>query len=113
MPVGPHILWPLNARKSQPISCTSIGNAGTLSGIDRVTMPSWRARSHSATTGFTVPNVGNMGHGEYLDPAGEKFIDAIEVQQSIVASNGCITNWAPIRSATTAREQCCYDVPFP
>ena len=30
MPVGPAILWPENAMKSQPISCTSTGMCGTL-----------------------------------------------------------------------------------
>ena len=35
MPVGPHILWPEKTRKSQPISCTSIGRwPGALGGVD-------------------------------------------------------------------------------
>ena len=57
MPVGPHILCPENARKSQPISCTSIGRCPALCAASTsVVTPSWRARAHNSPTGLIVPS---------------------------------------------------------
>ena len=57
MPVGPHILWPEKARKSQPISWTSTGRCPALCAASTsVVTPSLRARAHRSATGLIVPS---------------------------------------------------------
>ena len=56
MPVGPYTLWPLNTKKSQPISLTSTGIWGMLwAPSTKINAPcSWAVRAISFT-GLTVP----------------------------------------------------------
>ena len=57
MPVGPSILWPVNAKKSQPMAGTSTGMWGTLCEPSTTTSApcSWARRVISAT-GLSVPS---------------------------------------------------------
>ena len=61
MPVGPHILWPEKARKSQPMARTSSGMwpADWAASIT-VTAPTARARRQSSAAGLIVPRVLEM-----------------------------------------------------
>ena len=56
IPVGPSILCPENARKSQSMSCTSTGMCGTLCAPSTSTAaPTARALAASSLTGLMVP----------------------------------------------------------
>jgi len=81
MPVGPHILWPESARKSQPSACTS---SGGLRGIDE------RKRTDGAGAGAEVggrvdrsERVGNVRKGEEPDLRREKRIERGEVEAAL------------------------------
>ena len=56
-PVGPHILWPLKARKSAPSSTTSVGRWGTdWQASTRQSAPTACAASANWRTGVMVPS---------------------------------------------------------
>ena len=65
MPVGPHILWPLNATKSTPSFWTSSGLCGALWHASRRIMASGatcRTFSTTCCTGATQPNTLDTWH---------------------------------------------------
>ena len=72
MPVGPHILWPEKARKSQPISCTSSGRCPALwaASTSVVTAELAGAGAEFGDGIDRAEGVGNVGEGEQLDLAG-------------------------------------------
>ena len=58
MPVGPHILWPVNATKSAPRACTSSGMCGAACEASTTTSaPTSWARRTSSSGGLTVPRM--------------------------------------------------------
>ena len=61
MPVGPSILWPVNATKSAPSFATLTGQCGTLCDASTSTFEpaSWAARAMSST-GLIVPSTFEM-----------------------------------------------------
>ena len=61
MPVGPHILWPVNATKSAPQACTSVSRWGTywLASTTAIAPASWAAVT-SRSMGLMVPSTFDM-----------------------------------------------------
>ena len=58
MPVGPHILWPVKARKSLPMAVASTGMWGTLwVASTMVSAPASCAMATISSTGLMVPSV--------------------------------------------------------
>ena len=61
MPVGPSILWLVNAMKSTPSACTSTGQCGTLCDASTSTSaPAWWAARAISSTGLIVPSTFEM-----------------------------------------------------
>ena len=57
MPVGPHILWPVNATASAPSAVTSTGMCGTDWEASTMTIaPTECALAAMVATGLTVPS---------------------------------------------------------
>ena len=57
IPVGAHILWPVNATKSAPSVCTSIRRCGAAwQASTTVIAPCSRAQAASLSTGLIVPS---------------------------------------------------------
>ena len=90
MPVGPHILWPEKARKSQPISCTSSGRCPALCAASTsVVTPSWRARAHKSATGLIVPSELEMCViANSFTFRRQALVQAAQVEQADVAGDG-------------------------
>ena len=82
MPVGPHILWPEKARKSQPRSWTSRGVAGALGGIDQGGDAEFAGAGAQFGDGVDdAEGIRDVGQGEELDLSGEEFVEAAKVEQ--------------------------------
>src|SRR3954471_23481355 len=57
MPVGPSILWPVNATASTPSDCTSTPMCGTdCEASSTTSAPTLRALATTTSTGLTVPS---------------------------------------------------------
>src|SRR5674476_1597332 len=57
IPVGPQILWPVKARRSQPRSATDVGSCGTpWEASTTITAPTACAMAATCATGLIVPS---------------------------------------------------------
>ena len=90
MPVGPQILWPENAKKSQPMACTSTGQMpGALRAVHE------RGDAELARAGAKVGHgidraerVGDVNHREQLHLLRQQRIELGQVEHAFVAGDG-------------------------
>src|SRR5437667_403842 len=90
MPVGPHILCPENARKSQPNSPTSIGKWPTpCAASTSVSAPTACAFAQSSATGLIVPR-------EF-----EIWVNANSFPSGVTSEESCSSSTVPSSRART------------
>ena len=101
MPLGPHILWPENAKKSTPSACTSTFLCGTACAPSQTMIaPSSCARAASFSTPVTVPSEFETRFvATTLTRPSRQTSSSMSSRSSPPSSSGIIRKPAPVRPA--------------
>ena len=86
MPVGPHILWPVNATKSAPRACTSSGMCGAACEASTTTRAptSWARRTSSSARVDGAEDVGHVDERHDLGALGDDPVEVGQVEAAVV-----------------------------